>query len=133
MRLITPELKDVVLRAILAENKEAFKLRYLDVFPNKEISKGQFELILLQFKKMGLLEEARNDLGYFYISVIADIYDYFIHGGFIAQEELLRSNIQKLDYELTKLVKDINPGISDRIVKITGIVSSLTTALGLFK
>ena len=51
----------------------------------------------------------------------------------MVQEELLRANLQKLDYELTKLAKEINPGLTDRIANITGIAASIATALGLFK
>ena len=103
------------------------------VFPNKEISKRQFELILLQFEEMGLLRKAERHGTSFLISISANIYDFFNHGGFVVQEELLRANLQKLDYELTKLAKEINPGLTDRIANITGIAASIATALGLFK
>ncbi|MCC2779572.1 hypothetical protein LK518_09105 [Parabacteroides distasonis] len=131
--MITPAIKDKVLAAIVSHAEEIFLMKPEEVFPNKEISKRQFELILLQFEEMGLLRKAERHGTSFLISISANIYDFFNHGGFVVQEELLRANLQKLDYELTKLAKEINPGLTDRIANITGIAASIATALGLFK
>lgn len=131
--MITPEIKDKVLCVIVASKEPVFDLTYEDVFPEKEISKRHFELILIQFMENGLLRKATDCGSYFFISISANIYDFFNHGGFIAQEEILRANLQKLDYELTKLSQDIDPGLTDRVVKITGIAASIATALSLFK
>ena len=121
--MITPEIKDKVLCAIVASKEPVFNLTYEDVFPEKEISKRHFELILIQFVETGLLRIATNNGSYFFISISANIYDFFNHGGFIVQEEILRANLQKLDYELTKLSQDIDPGLTDRVVKISGIAA----------
>ena len=131
--MITPEIKDMVLCAIVASKEPVFDLTYEEVFPEKEISKRHFQLILIQFVEKGLLRKATNCGSYFLISISANIYDFFNHGGFIAQEEILRANLQKLDYELTKLSQDIDSGFTDRVVKITGIAASIATALSLFK
>lgn len=103
--MITPAIKDKVLVAIVSHAEEIFLMKPEEVFPNKEISKRQFELILLQFEEMGLLRKAERHGTSFLISISANIYDFFNHGGFVVQEELLRANLQKLDYELTKLAK----------------------------
>lgn len=133
MIIITPHIKDKVLIAILSRENEVFLMKHEDVFPDKEISKRQFELILLQLEELGLLRKVKSHGTSFLISISANIYDFFNHGGFVAQEELLRSNLQKLDYELTKLAQEINPGLTDRVTGITGIAASIATALGLFR
>lgn len=131
--MITPEIKDRVLCAIVASKEAVFDLAYEEVFPEKEISKRHFQLILIQFVETGLLRKATDYGSCFNISISANIYDFFNHGGFIAQEEILRANLQKLDYELTKLSQDIDPGLTDRVVKISGIAASIATALSLFR
>ncbi|RHU30980.1 hypothetical protein DXD68_04085 [Parabacteroides sp. TM07-1AC] len=65
--------------------------------------------------------------------IIQIIYDFFNHGGFTAQEEFLRANLEKLNLELLKLSKDIEPSKLETISSITAIASSVATTLGLFK
>ena len=131
--MITPEIKDKVLCAIVESKETIFDLSYEDIFPNNEISKRHLHLILIQFVEKGLLRKVANNGSYFLLSVSADIYDFFNHGGFVAQEEILRANLQKLDYELTKLSQEIEPSLTDRISKITTIAASIATTLSLFR
>ena len=63
----------------------------------------------------------------------AEISDFFNHGGFTAQEELLRANLEKLNLELLKLSKDLEPSVLEKANTITAIAGSVATALGLFK
>ncbi len=51
-----------------------------------------------------------------------------LHGGFIAREELLKQSIEKLMLELEKL----RPDSSDAVECISGIITNMGTALGLF-
>jgi hypothetical protein len=82
---------------------------------------------------LGLLEKAKEFTEEQCLIVIrADIYDFHRHGGFIVQEELLRANLEKLNYELLKLAEDIDPSAVRRIEIITGIAASVATALRLF-
>ena len=67
------------------------------------------------------------------IDLHAEIYDFFNHGGFTAQEELLRANLEKLNLELLKLSKDIEPSKLETVSTITAIAGNIATALGLFK
>ena len=62
-----------------------------------------------------------------------EIYDFFNHGGFTAQEELLRANLEKLNLELLKLSKELEPSKLETINTITSVVSNIAAALGLFK
>lgn len=132
--MITPAIKDQILNVLISQDKPNVNLNYDDLFPNNEIPVNEFFLIIKQFAKYGFLE---NPLfaGNMMISAqkTADIYDFFNHGGFTAQEELLRANLEKLNLELLKLSKDIEPSKLETISSITAIASSVATALGLFK
>ena len=136
--MITPKDKDKVLSAIIACNKESgsysFVLEYDDCFPDKEINCSGFNIILEHFLERGLLKKLDHwTSGSSFIHISVNLFDFFSHGGFVAQEEILRANLEKLDYELTKLSKENNPEIYDSIIKISGIAASIATALGLFR
>ena len=105
--MITPTVKDKVLTAIISKNNPFMKLEYEEVFPDKEISVREFFLILDQFVELGLLKKTQNCTGGLSIIYLtANIYDFYRHGGFTAQEELLRANLEKLNYELLKLAEE---------------------------
>lgn len=131
--MITPAVKDKVLASIITEDNTILILEYRKVFPNQEISVNEFFLVLEQFVKLGLLKKVSKwgaEAGNIYLT--ADIYDFYQHGGFTAQEELLQANMEKLSYELSKLAEEANPANITRINTLTGIAASITTALGLF-
>lgn len=132
--MITPKDKDMIVAAIVAEPHSMFHLAYKDVFPDGCVSDDDFDLTLLQFKEKGLLSSVSIMTGGLaYIGKSANIYDFYSHGGFIAQEEILRANLEKLDYELMKLSCDIDPRFSSRVERITGIAAYVATALSLFR
>ncbi|MDR2410581.1 MAG: hypothetical protein LBE13_21060 [Bacteroidales bacterium] len=131
--MITPEIKDRVLTHIVSRDVVLCYLKYNEVFPENELSYDEFILILEQFVRLGLLEIAREMTEeQCHIVIRADIYDFHRHGGFVAQEEILRANLEKLNYELLQLSEDINPSAVRRIEVITKIAASVTTALRLF-
>ena len=136
--MITPKDKDKVLNAIIIRYEESenhnFILEYDNVFHNREISCDEFQLILEHFKEKRLLSYVSHltdsDTQ---IHVSANLFDFFNHGGFVAQEEILLANLQKLGYELEILSKEASPDLLDRIRRIAEIAASVTTALGLFR
>ena len=131
--MITPKDKDIVLAAIASEDYSLIQVDYDEIFPSKDISKNEFRMIINQFEKLGLIKNVSAIIGggLFSLTPTADLHDMIRHGGFTAQEELLRANLEKLGYELEKLAKE--PGLSSRVAEITGIAASITTALGLFR
>ena len=134
MNIITPKVKDKVLQAILAEDKIPCTINYFKVFPDKDITELQMNLVLKLFVSIGLLEKSMKLGGYsFWIRINANIYDFFQRGGFEAQEEILKANLQKLSYELDVLSKEAVPGLKDKIAGISAIAGSIATALSLFK
>ena len=125
--------KDVLLAYILASGKERYVIEYKEVFPDHEVEEFEFYLMLEQFQKMKLLESTkRMSGGASFIRISASIYDFFRHGGFAAQEELLRSNIEKLGYELDELSKSTDKSVLERVGRISQIAASVIKALGLF-
>lgn len=84
--------------------------------------------ILNQMMRMGLLEDVSHNGFNFYFVVRAEAHDYYRHGGFKAQEELLTKNIQKLILELEQL----KPDMPERAGLIAGIAGNIAAALGLF-
>lgn len=85
--------------------------------------------VLRQFAQKGLISDFNpgNDNSMRFLLNI-DAQDYLLHGGFTAQEELIQKNLEKLLLEIDSL----KPSMPDRVETITGIISGLTTALGLF-
>jgi hypothetical protein len=131
--MITPEIKDRILTHIISRDVLLFYLKYDEVFPEKDISFNEFILVLEQFVRIGLLETAKEvTREQCYIVICADIYDFHRHGGFVAQEEILRANLEKLNYELLKLSEEMDASGMTRIHRITGIAASVATALRLF-
>jgi hypothetical protein len=131
--MITPEIKDRILTHIVSKDIVLCFFKYNEVFPEKEITYDEFILVLEQFVRLGLLETAKEvSEEQCYIVIRADIYDFHRRGGFVAQEEILRANLEKLNYELLKLAKDITPSATGQIEAITRIAASVATALRLF-
>lgn len=131
--MITYKEKDKLMSYILSKGLIDFDINYDDVFPDEEISKNEFFLILRQFVDMGLLSRSKEMTGgASYIGVTAYLHDLFTHGGFKAREEILAASLEKLGYELDELSKSNDPKVLERIDKISGIAASISTALGLF-
>ena len=123
--MITPKVKDKILEAIVSGKLPGMFLYYERLFPNHEISNDELRLILEQF--------VDRTAGVYVAFPTADLFDFFNHGGFVAQEELLRANLEKLNLELLKLSKDIEPSKLETINTITSIAGNIATALELFK
>lgn len=132
--MITPKVKDKILEAIVSGKLPGTSLYYNSLFPNNEISNNELRLILEQFRDNGLLKTLKlGTLGVYTAFPTADLFDFYNHGGFVAQEELLRANLEKLNLELLKLSKELNPSKLETINTITSVAGNIAAALGLFK
>ena len=131
--MITYKEKDKLVAYIISIGLIDFNIEYEKAFPDKEVSKNEFFLMLRQFVDMGLLSRSKEMTGgSSYIGVTANLHDLFTHGGFQAREYLLEANLQKLGYELDSLSKSNDPKVLEHIDKISGIAASISTALGMF-
>lgn len=132
IKLITPQMKDLALEYLLSSNSLEIDIS------NRELSQYcgclpfQVNLILEEFEKLDLLSiESTNDG--ITVTISAKAYDMHAHGGFTAQEELLKANINKLGYELEVLSKELEPKHLEKAEKISSIAMAVLSALTLFK
>lgn len=135
MPIITPQLKDKLLIQLLS----ADSIRTTFTFsPEMEEELGMTsdmaQMIIKQFEEMGLLKATffSNPFGA-RITLNAKAHDVYSHGGFTAQEEILKANIEKLDLQLQYLTKQLGPDYLDTASKISSIGSAIMSALPLFK
>lgn len=131
--LITPKLKDEFLIDLLSTESMSFTRDVSECAEKFNTSKYIVKAIYDQFEEMGLLKQERFLGGGIYIQLTAKSHDFYSHGGFTAQEELLKANIQKLSSELDLLAKQLSPNLPEKAASIASIGASIATALGLFK
>lgn len=131
--MITFREKDEVVAYLLSAKDAIVFLECSDVFPGGEISKDELELILKQFVDRRLLSYVKRvGSGRFQVELTANMHDLFLHGGFMATEELLKANLEKLGYELEELRKSTDPAVLSRVKSIAEIAASVSSVLGLF-
>jgi len=126
--MITPIIKDRILNKLISTGFSV-KLNIKEEAMEFEIHPQELLIILEQFEEYGLIKLTKFLGGEMLIKFKAEAFDLNNHGGFVAQEELLTKNIEKLLLELERL----KPSMPDRIEKITSIISAITSALSLFK
>ena len=130
--MVTPAIKDKFLSYLIAQEKVNINIDFHDLYVQEGISDDITSMILRHFEKLGLIS-CKNYMNGCIVKLNVEIYDFFNHGGFVAQEELLRANLEKLNLELFKLSKDIEPSKLETINTITSIANSISAALVLFK
>ena len=132
--MITPEMKNKVLFAIIDKNMTEIDLFYEEAFSDNEISVKNFFLIIDQFEELGLISKTfdphRNCSTIF---LKANIYDFYRRGGFTAQEELLHDNLTQLDRELNILIEENYFHNNEKLHAIKKLITSITDTIKLFK
>lgn len=133
MQIITPDIKDKILEALLSADNPSFDFRYNDSKEKYGISPNYVEMILKDFIDQGLIRAK------FYIGNGALIHiqtkamDLYRHGGFVAEEDLLKANIDKLRLELESLSKQLEPKYTEKASYIAQIAGAIMQGLTLFK
>lgn len=130
--MVTPEIKDKLLGYLITQKKINFDINFNDLYEQTGISYEVASIILQHFHNKGFITTECYKIGC-WVRLNVEIYDFFNHGGFTAQEELLRANLEKLNLELLKLSKELEPSKLETINTITSVVSNIAAALGLFK
>ena len=136
MNLITPEIKDNILTDIISIDSYFIELTYDENALKYSISPNQFAMIIKQFIRMGLLEskgEFMGGAGGIFITTTLDAHDFLSHGGFYAQEEILKANINKLGLELEALSKELGSDFIEKANKISSLASNIVSFLNLTK
>ncbi|WP_419023358.1 hypothetical protein [Holdemanella sp.] len=117
---------------MIAQEQIDLEIDFHDLYEQTGIRFDLANMILEHFDRRGLIFY-QDYIGGCCINLKAEIFDFFNHGGFTAQEELLQANLEKLNLELLKLSKDLEPSVLESANTITAIAGSVATALGLFK
>ncbi|WP_270544902.1 hypothetical protein [Butyricimonas paravirosa] len=130
--LITPAMKDEILSILVANCELNRCLTSALPKPLLDIAKSRNNLqaIFNQFCKFGFL--SRGVIGSNSISVIVNIeaHDFLSRGGFTAQEEILKANINKLGLELESLSKELEPKFAEKASTIMTIANNILSVVG---
>jgi Fe2+ or Zn2+ uptake regulation protein len=133
MQIITPQIKDIVLADLLSPDSTSFTLDYSKSKEEYGVSPESVCLILNQFEELGLIKKKDFIGRRCLIHVQMKAMDLHRHGGFMAEEELLKGNIEKLGMELDLLCKQLSPNYSEKASHIASIASAVMQGLTLFK
>lgn len=130
--LITPAIKDQVLSSLISVNSIGITSNLHEESKDLDLSPDVIESIYDYFEEIGLitLEKTYDSIE---IKMKPKAFDLYIHGGFTAEEELLKANIQKLDHELRILSGKLSPNLLETSNNISSIASCIISALALFK
>lgn len=142
--MITPKLKDKVLSCLCSEGmdfdthyqipKSSFLKELIDDEDKaNSCTENELTSILSQFARLGFISGYFNNSTTIELEILVEAQDFYSHGGFQAQEEILKANIEKLGRELEVLAKELSPNHLDTANKLAGIGSAILAALPLFK
>ena len=129
--LITPIQKDHVL-TFLVQNAELESISGCPVNPllkDLEIGFEAFNAIMNQFQRLGFLKDLNISQSNVFFTLLVEAHDFNYRGGFVAQEEILKTQLEKLMYELEKLQKDLGPDYLEKTSKIAGIMAAIASVM----
>lgn len=125
--LVTPELKDKILKEFIDAGGVNLQLDIHETAKEYDLDYEVLEIILDDFENLGFFNQMKMLGGNIRISMKVPAFDFYSHGGFVGQEELLKKNIEKLLLE----IESLKPSMPDKISTITSIAGNIATALGL--
>ena len=124
MDLITPQLKDALLRELVSYNE--LKIFVQSELLAKKLSTSQDVVVELlnYFVRKNLCAITHDYIGgKFDIVLNTEAYDMVQRGGFVAQEEVLKQELEKLALE----IQELQPKTSEQAQRITAIFSNIAT------
>ncbi len=131
--IITPKLKDELLSQIVNSGSMRAEVNINKAAKELNTSPDIVEAIFDQFEEMELFTQQKFIGGNILFFIKAKAHDFYCHGGFQAQEEILKANIEKLSHELDLLSKQLSPDLLEKANKLAGISSAILSALSFFK
>jgi Fe2+ or Zn2+ uptake regulation protein len=126
--LIIPELKDKILKEFVSVDRVSFEINIRDIAKEFNTDVSTIEVILDHFEDLGFLKQFKFLGGKILFTMKVPAYDFYSHGGFVGQEELLSKNIKKLLLE----IESLKPSMPEKVNLLTSIAGNITTALNLF-
>lgn len=131
--LITPKLKDDLLADLMSVKSMNVENNIHTCAKDFDTTPDIVEAIYDQFQEMGLLKQTKFLGGTIFFQLNAKAHGFYSHGGFMAQEEMLKANIQKLSNELDLLAKQLSPDLLEKASSISAIGANIIAALAFFK
>lgn len=126
-KVIMPEEKDKIVNELINQKRNGFLFEYKDV-PNLNISKVQFEKVMIELENMGMIKiEGYKNSGKIYPNSKLDTF--YRYGGFKMQDQILSNDLERLKLELENLKKTVDPSISEKVKAIAEIAASITSTL----
>lgn len=126
--MITPELKDKVLNNLLSQNDVTYTFNIIQLANELNCSSDTIRAILDYFNRLNLISATNYTIGGdVIISLNVEASDMALRGGFVAQEELIKKNFEKLLLELDSLKSKFPKNIET----ITSIIGNISNALQL--
>lgn len=135
MQIITPALKDSVLFYLCA-NAKAEQLSQgttSDTLKELDMDFDTFNAIMVQFERFGFVEDLNLRHSHIMFILRTDAHDYAQKGGFVAQEEVFKANVEKLMLEIDNLRKQLTPDQLETANKISTISAAIFSGLSLFR
>ena len=126
--MITPELKDNVLSTMVHSGYMQIEFSLKEFSVSLNIDSDVLDSIISNFERLNLCVVTRRLGGNIKVLLNAEAHDMVRLGGFTAQDELLKKNIEKLLLELESL----KPNFPEKAERIAGIIGGISTALSLF-
>jgi hypothetical protein len=127
--MITPEMKDKVLTALVDTGDMNMRCDLYKLAAHTCIDTDVLEAILSQFERLNLCQIDILPGGNIDVMLHAEAHDMVRLGGFTAQDELLKKSIEKLLLELKNLKRDF-PKIAELAATVIG---NLSSAVALFR
>jgi hypothetical protein len=134
--MITPDLKDRLLSFIANEAVDSeLSMWYTDnerqtIFGHLGFPINFLTPLLKQFEELGLLKMT-GAKGYEGFTLKIDAYDFLRYGGFTAKEEIINSNLRKLELEITSLEVNIPKAKFDMVsTTLTTLIAAWSSVYG---
>jgi hypothetical protein len=127
--IVTPVLKDNVLNC-LCESLSFEQFSQLDIEALLQETQTDFETlqaILNQFQRLGFISDLNMRYSALSFCLHLEASDFKNRGGFYAQEEVLKLNLEKLLLE----IENLKPNFPDKLENFTSIASNIVSCLGL--
>ncbi|MCB6971852.1 MULTISPECIES: hypothetical protein [Butyricimonas] len=130
--LITPVMKDELLSLLVANCELNTYLSSNHPKPLLDIagSRNNLQAIFNQFCRLGLLSKGVVSSNSISVVVNVEAHDFLSRGGFTAQEEILKANINKLGLELESLSKELEPKFAEKASTIMTIANNILSVVG---
>ncbi len=132
--MITPTIKDDVLKwlCLNLETESLYTIDMTDLLKTTNLTFDTLNSVLYYFQRIGFIEELNSRRVAIHLILRVEANDFLLRGGFVAQEELLETNINKLLLEIDNLKKQLGPDQVETVNKLSSIASAVFSGLSLF-